>query len=48
MAFGHNLDNEVLTEAFEAYVGGVFIIVVLGMRNLGKTVLGNVLGAYDA
>ena len=48
MVFGLNPDAEVLAEALEAYVGGVLIVVVMGMWELGKTVLRNILGAYDA
>ena len=48
MAFGLNLDTEVFAEAFEAHIGPVLIFVVLGMWELGETVLGNILGAYDA
>lgn len=48
VAFGLNLDAEMFAEAFEAHVGGVFIVVVLRMRKLGETVLRNALGAYDA
>lgn len=48
MAFGLNLDTEVFAETLEAHVGGVLVVVVLRMRELGETVLRSVLGAYDA
>jgi hypothetical protein len=38
----------VFAEAFEAYIGGVLVVIVLGMWQLGETVLWNILGAYDA
>ena len=48
MSLGFNLDTEVFTEAFEAHVGGVLIVIVLGMWELGETALWNMLGAYNA
>ena len=48
MAFGLDFDTKVFTEALEANVGAVFVVVLLGVRQLRETVLGNILGAYDA
>ena len=48
VAFGLDLDTEVFTEAFEAHIGGVFVVVVLWVGKLRETILGNILGAYDA
>jgi hypothetical protein len=48
VAFSLNLDTEMLSEALEADVGGVFLFAVLGVGKLRETISGNVLGAYNA
>ena len=48
VAFGLDLDTEVFAEAFEAHIGSVFVGVILGVRELGKPVLGDIFGAYNA
>lgn len=48
MTFGLDLDPEMLSEALEAYVRVVAVVVVLGVWELRETVLRNVLGAYNA
>jgi hypothetical protein len=48
MTFDFDFVTDMLSKALEANVGTVFVVGGSLMREFGKTVLGNIIGAYDA
>lgn len=47
VAFGLDLNAEMLAKALETNIRGVFGLVVLFVRKLREAILGNIIGAHD-